>query len=119
MEKKTGRNGKEIKSNVTDNESGVIHTLEGYIQGYRGIAVSDTKNQVIVSAEAAGSANECEHYPQMVEGMKKDMEEAGCKERKKKTLLADSNYFSEANLRAAEERGVEAIIPDGEYKRRL
>jgi transposase len=119
MEKKEGRNGKEIKSNVTDNESALIHTSKGYIQGYIGIAVSDAKNQIIVSAEAAGSANECEHYPRMLEETEKNMEEAGCKRRKKRTMLADSNYFSEENLRAAEEKGMEAIIPDGEYKKRL
>jgi hypothetical protein len=51
MEKKAGRNGKEIKSNATDNESAVIHTSKGYIQGCIGTAVSDAKNQVMVSAE--------------------------------------------------------------------
>ncbi|MDR0375410.1 MAG: hypothetical protein LBH85_06765 [Treponema sp.] len=51
MEKKAGRNGKEIKSNVTDNESAMIHTSKGYIQGCIGMAVSDAKSQVVVSAE--------------------------------------------------------------------
>jgi transposase len=119
MEKKEGRNGKEIKSNVTDNESALIHTSKGYIQGYIGIAVSDAENQIIVSAEAVGSANECEHYPRMLEETEKNMEEAGCEKKGKKTMLADSNYFSEENLRAAEEQGMETIIPDGEYKKRL
>jgi transposase len=49
MEKKEGRNGKEKKSNVTDNESALIHTSKGYIQGYIGIAASDAKNQILVS----------------------------------------------------------------------
>ena len=123
MEKKEGRNGKEIKSNVTDNESALVHTSKGYIQGYIGIAVSDEKNQIIVSAEAAGSANECEHFPAMLAETKANLKEAGCRKAPKKeggtVILADSNYFSEENLRAAASAGMEAIIPDGEYKSRL
>jgi hypothetical protein len=38
MKKKEGREGKEIQSNVTDNESAVIHSSKGFIQGYIGIA---------------------------------------------------------------------------------
>ncbi|GHT93722.1 IS1182 family transposase ISMac2 [Spirochaetia bacterium] len=119
MEKREGRNGKERKSNVTDNESALIHTSKGYIQGYIGLAVSDDKNQVIVRAEAAGSANECEHFPRMLEETNKSIEETGIKKKRKATILADSNYFSEENLRAAEAAGMEAIIPDGEYRSRL
>jgi len=37
MEKKEGRDGKEIQSNVTDNESAMIHSSKGFIQGYIGI----------------------------------------------------------------------------------
>jgi len=37
----------------------------------------------------------------------------------KLTLPADANYFSEGNLKACKEREVEAIIPDGQYKKRL
>ena len=59
MEKKEGRGGQEIKSNVTDNESAMIQDSSGYLQGYIGIAVSDKKNQIIVNAVATGSANEC------------------------------------------------------------
>ncbi|GHT72154.1 transposase [Spirochaetia bacterium] len=119
MEKREGRNGKELKSNVTDNESALIHTSKGYIQGYIGLAVSDDKNQVIVSAEAVGSANECEHFPRMLDETNKSIEETGIKKKRKATILADSNYFSEENLRAAEAAGMEAIIPDGDYKKRL
>jgi hypothetical protein len=121
MEKKTGKRGQEIRSNVTDNESALIMSVGSYIQGYIGIAVADQKNQVIVSAEAEGSANESEHFPDMQD---KTLENLGSvtkgeSDDKKKTILADNNYFGEENLHAAAERGIEAIIPDKEYKKRL
>jgi hypothetical protein len=39
MKEKEGKRGQEVTSNVTDNESAMIHTSAGYIQGYIGIAV--------------------------------------------------------------------------------
>ena len=119
MERKKGKRGQEIQSNVTDNESAMIHTSSGYIQGYIGIAVCDKKEQVIVSAKAAGSANECEHFPQMLDDTIVNLKEAGIKQNKKMTILADKNFFCEENLRKCDERGIEAIIPDSQYKKRL
>ena len=121
IEQKEGKRGKEIKSNVTDNESAVILSSSGYIQGYIGIAVSDSKNQVIISAQAAGSANECEHLPRIVDDAMENIQAAAVETPggTKRTLLADKNYFSEENLKACEEREIEAIIPDSQYKRRL
>ena len=122
MEKKEGRRGKEIQSNATDNESAVILGPSGYIQGYIGLAVSDKKEQIIVSAEAVGSANEGEHFPGMLDQTEENIKKTSSVEtweEKEKTFLADRNYFSEDNLKASEERGIEAIIPDSQYKRRL
>jgi len=121
MKKKEGRDGKEIQSNVTDNESAMIHSSKGYIQGYIGIAVSDGKSQVITSAGAFGSANETEHLAEMLDKNIENLEAAGVKaeEGKKPVMLGDPNYFSEENLRACEERGIEGVIPDSQAKRRL
>jgi transposase len=121
MEKREGRNGKEIQSNVTDNESAMIHSSKGFLQGYIGIAVSDQKRQIITSAQAFGSANETEHMPEMLDTNKENMEEAGIKtdESTIPTIRGDANYFSEENLKACKDRGAEAIIPDSQAKRRL
>jgi hypothetical protein len=51
-EPRLGAGGEEIKSNITDRESGKITGAHGYIEGYKGIAVADSANQVIVAAEA-------------------------------------------------------------------
>jgi hypothetical protein len=50
-----GEGGKEIQSNVTDNESAKIKGPHGVIQGFMGIAAADSKAQVIVCAEAHGT----------------------------------------------------------------
>ena len=122
MEKKKGQDGREIKSNVTDNESAMIYSSKGYMQGYIGLAISDKKNQIITSAQAAGSASEGGHLPSMLEGHEENLKQAGLEregEGNKKTLLGDSNYFSEDNLRACRARRIQAIIPDGNEKKEL
>ena len=121
MKKKEGKHVEEIKSNVTDNESAMIFDSGTYIQGYIGIAVVDKENQIIVNAEAFGSANEGEHLPKILDKTLETLEKTGIEEpeNRKRTFMADANYFSEDNFKACEDRGVEAIIPDSQYNRRL
>ena len=121
MQKKEGRNVEEIHSNVTDNESAMIHSAKGYIQGYVGIAVADQKSQIITSAQAFGSANETEHLPEMLDRNAKNLEKAGikCEEGKKTTMSADANYFSAENLLACKEHGIDAVIADSQAARRI
>ena len=121
MEKRHGTREMEIKSNVTDNESAMIKSSKGFLQGYTGIAVADKQNQIIVNAEAIGSGYEGRHLPSILDNTLKNMSEAAVKtpDGSKLTALMDANYFSEENLRACQERGIEAIIPDFQYRNRL
>jgi len=121
MENRIGKQGKEIKSNVTDNQSAMIHSSKGIIQGYIGIAVSDKANQVIVNAEAVGTAGEGEHLPDILDNTLKGLKEAGVKrpEDTQPIFMADANYFSEDNFKAFQNRDVQAIIPDPYENRRL
>jgi hypothetical protein len=122
MEQKAGKNVAEIQSNVTDNESAMIHSSKGYIQGYVGIVVSDSKNQIITGAQAFGSANETEHLPEMLDRNAENLEAAGVKIEeagKKPTMSGDANYFSDENLRSCEEHGIDAVIADSQAKRRI
>jgi len=122
MEQKEGsRRVAEHKSNVTDNESAMIRSSKGFVQGYIGIAVTDKQNQIIINAEAVGSSNEGEYLPEILDGTLENMKKAEVKtpEGSKLTALMDSNYFSEGNLAACEERGIQAIIPDCQYRNRL
>jgi hypothetical protein len=121
MEKKEGRRGNEIKSNVTGNGSAMIHTSKGYIRGYIGTAVSGQKEQIIVCADAVGSANESGHFPRLSGEALGSVKEAGVKtpEGAKPVIPADNNHFSEENFKACEGHGIEAVIPDQQYRNRL
>jgi transposase len=119
-EPKKGSGGEEVKSNITDNESAMIKGQRGYIQGYNGIAVADSLNQVIVAAEAYGSGSENECFPEMLDQLQGTMRElSGKREPLKEAIVeGDTGYFSENNLREATERKVEVIIPDPQFRKR-
>ncbi len=119
-EPRLGRQGKEVKSNVTDNESANMMTSHGIIQGYNGQALVDSKHQVIVHAEAFGEGQDHYHIAPMMEGAKGNMKALGHKgdyfEGKK--LVADSNYSSPANLSQCKEEHLDAYIPDIRFRTR-
>src|SRR5512137_962985 len=117
---KIGRTGREIKSNVTDNESANMMTSHGVVQGYNGQAVVDGKFQVIVHGEAFGEGQDHYHVEPMVEGAKENLKALGhpgdCLEGK--VLVADSNYSSPANLGVCEGEKLDAYIPDIRFRTR-
>ena len=117
---KIGRTGKEIKSNVTDNESANMMTSHGVVQGYNGQAMVDGKFQVIVHGEAFGEGQDHYHVGPMVEGAKENLEAIGRPEDclEGKVLVADSNYSSPANLEVCEEEKLDAYIPDKNFRKR-
>jgi transposase len=117
---KIGRTGREIKSNVTDNESANMMTSHGVVQGYNGQAVVDEKFQVIVHGEAFGEGQDHYHVGPMVEGAKENLKALGHPEdcMEGKVLVADSNYSSPANLGVCEEEKLDAYIPDIRFRTR-
>jgi transposase len=117
---KIGKQGREIKSNVTDNESALMVTSHGVVQGYNGQALVDSKKQVIVHAEVFGEAQDHHLIPPVLDGAKENMEAIGCGEEyfTGKTFTADSNYHDPTNLRKCDEEGLDAYIPDKRFRRR-
>ena len=117
---KIGKQGREIRSNVTDNESGLLVTSHGVIQGYNGQALVDSKKQVIVHAEAFGDRQDHHVIPPVLDGAKKNMEVVGCGEDyfAGKIFTADSNYHDPTNLKKCDEERLDAYIPDKRFRRR-
>ena len=74
-EPKKGSRGREVKRNVTDNESAKMKSSHGMIQGYNGMAVVDEKTQVIVAAEAYGQGQEHDLLAPMVEQAESNLKE--------------------------------------------
>ncbi|WP_326527079.1 transposase, partial [Dokdonella sp.] len=110
-EDRKGSRGSVRKSNRTDNESAKMATDKGVIQGYCGVAVVDAAHQVIVNASAHGTGSEQELLVPIID--------ACASQRVTNTLItADAGYHSEANLIALNERGIDALIADGQMRRR-
>jgi len=117
---KIGRMGKELKSNITDNESATMMTSHGIIQGYNSQALVDREHQVIVHAEAFGKGQDHRHIPPMLDGAKQNMAEIGQGGDyfEDKILVADVNYHGPANLNKCEDEHIDAYIPDRNFRKR-
>lgn len=46
--------GREVKSNITDNDSAKLKTSGGYIRGYNNLALADAKHQIVLNAYPIG-----------------------------------------------------------------
>ena len=115
-----GTTGKEISSNVTDNDSAKMKTAHGVIQGYNSQAMIDAKHQVIIHEEAFGNGQDYAHGPPMLEGARENLQSLGHGDEffAEKIFTADTNYHSEINLRKCQEMGLDAYIPDRHFRRR-
>ena len=118
-EVRIGRTGREIKSNVTDNESCFMKTSHGGVQGFNAQALVN-EEQVIVDAQAFGNGQDYHHVAPLMEGARENLEAIGLSPQslEGKVLVADSNYHSEANLKACEDEKLDAYIPDVNFRKR-
>jgi transposase len=116
---KTGKSGKEIQSNVTDNQSAKMPSSHGVIQGYNAQTLVDAKHQIIVHAEAFNSQDH-ENLAPMMAGAKMNMQAIGKEPNyfTGKQLTADSNYHSLASLALCMAEGLDAYIPDIQFRKR-
>jgi transposase len=119
-EPKRGKQGQELQSNVTANESAKRPTAHGVIQGYNSQALVDAKPQVIVHAEAFGKGQDHGHVRPMLAGAKESTKAIGLGEEDfvGKILSADSNYHSEENLQTCAQEQLDAYIPDNQFRQR-
>lgn len=93
----------EAKANVTDPESRIMKTRNGYVQGYNAQAAV-TEDQIIVAAEVTQEANDVRQLQPMMTSIREIAAAAGVRE-KVGALVADAGYWSEENAK-----------PDGRVK---
>jgi len=117
---KIGKQGREIQSNITDNESCRMLSSRGTIQGYNAQTLVDDKHQVIIHGEAFGDAQDHFLITPMLDGAKENIKEIGKGEDyfEGKILTADSNYHDPSNLKKCNEEKIEAYIPDKRFRKR-
>ena len=117
---KIGATGRELQSNVTDNESAKMMTAHGTIQGYNAQALVDKEHQVIMHAEAFGNGQDNQHLAPMVDGAKKNLKKIGQSEDyfEDKIFTADTNYHNQSSLEKCEDEKLDAFIPDRKFRTR-
>jgi len=117
---KIGPSGRIKQSNLTDNESAKMPTSHGVIQGYNGVAMADSRHQVVVAAEAFGEGQENSLLLPMVEATRDNFEAIGEKKDvfEKATLLADAGYHSEKNMEELYNEGIDAYVADNKFRKR-
>ncbi len=114
-----GTRGQPIKSNITDNESAKMPSSHGVVQGYTGIAAVDEKHQIVVHAEAHGTASEQQTLSSAIEGIEATFEGIGEENVLQEVIItADTGFHSEKNLKMLSEKGVEAYVADNKFRKR-
>src|SRR6266542_1879257 len=97
--------------NFTDPESRIQKTGDGFIQGYNCQAAVDAEHQIIVAEAVTNQPPDVEHFAPMLERV---VENCGAAP---KAVSADSGYFSEKNVAAAQALGIDPHIATGRQKR--
>ena len=117
---KPGADGKPIKSNITDNESAKMKTSNGVIQGYNGVAMVDSKHQVIVAAEAFGKAQEYGLLEPMIQNTKDNFSSIKRDDNifKDTRLTADSGFHTNKNMDMLAEQEIDGYIADRYFRKR-
>lgn len=118
-----GKRVKEIKSNITDNESAKMTTSKGTIQGYNGLAAVDKKHQIIVDAQAFGEGQEHHTLQPITEAIKDRYQRLGIRKnifkgRYKPIITADTGFANETNMQYLHNNKVNAYIPDNQFRSR-
>lgn len=119
-EPKLGPNGKERKSNVTDNDSAKMKTGKGTIQGYTAVAVTDDKHQVIVEAQAHGVPQEQELLQPVLTDLQESFQDLDLSDNilTEAKLTADSGFHSGNNLDWLAGEQCDAYIADQGFRKR-
>jgi len=92
------------QTNLTDPDSKLMNSTEGFIQGYNAQVVVDSNSQVILAADAAGLADDSPFLPVLLQQV---IANTGCVPEE---LAADTGYWSLSNLSVLSELGIEPYI---------
>ena len=115
------KTGKEVKSNITDNESAKMKTNNGTIQGYNGVATVDKKHQVVIDAQAFGSGQEQHTLELVLEAVDERYNRLGISEdiyAEETIVTADTGFADEPNMKYLKDKGINAYVPDNQFRSR-
>ena len=96
--------------NFTDPESRIMKTNSGFEQGFNAQVVVDEEHQIIVAVGVSNQSPDCEHFIPMLDRVVENLGVAP------ERASADTGYFSEANIRRGEARGIDLFVATGRMK---
>jgi len=105
------------KANITDPDSRILKTRQGFVQGYNAQAVV-SEDQLIVAAAVTQDANDVGQLHPMLQQAQANLRAAGVDE-PIRAVVADAGYWSEANVKQAPAEGPELFLATSkEWKHR-
>lgn len=116
-----GEKRKEVKSNITDNESCKMKTSKGTIQGYNGITTVDAEHQIIIDAEAIGEGQEQHVFQQVLERIKSRYHRLGFSDdiyAQGLTVTGDTGYSNKDNIDFLYRNKIDGYVPDNQFRQR-
>ena len=117
-----GKKPKEVKSNITDNESAKMTTSKGTIQGYNGVATVDKKHQIIIDAQAFGEGSEHHTLAPVLEAVADRYKRLNISEdiyAENTIVTADTGFANETTMHYLHEQSINAYIPDNQFRSRI
>jgi hypothetical protein len=103
------------KANITDPDSRVMTTKDGWVQGYNGQAIVN-QHQIVLACDVSQDANDVGLYQPMTERLAQTLTGAGVTGEVELTL-ADAGYCSEANLTSPGPDRLIATMKDHKQRR--
>jgi transposase len=95
--------------NLTDEESRIMPSADGFIQGYNAQASVDVDSMLVVATTLTQHTNDKQQVEPMLSELKALQDNLG----KPETLLADNGYFSNNNIQACVKQKITPLIALG------
>ena len=95
--------------NLTDEESRMMPSAQGFVQGYNAQAAVDVDTMLVLAATVTQASNDKQQVEPMLDELGALPESLGTVE----TLLGDNGYFSQANVQACVDRKITPLIALG------
>jgi hypothetical protein len=103
---------KEEQYNFTDPQSRIMPSKDGFVQAYNGQIAVDSYCHIILACDVSDAPNDVRQLQSLLDQVRQNTGELPAQ------YSADSGYWSEENVAALEERGIEAYIPPPRPPRR-
>jgi transposase len=98
--------------NLTDPESRILPAGSDFVQGYNAQAAVDAESMLIVAHDAVQAANDKRQVEPMLEPLQILPQQVGIEPVTPTTLLADTGYFSQANVEACAGHGIVPMVAE-------